>query len=243
MAMWNPWRGCKKVQQGCLYCYIFEGDNKKHIDTTNIIKLSSFDAPIKTQKNGQYNIPSGRTVYLCFSSDFLLEEADKWRQECWDMMRKRQDLTFVFLTKRMHRLKDLQPMDWDIMFSHVQIGVSVSTQKEIDDQIPYLTASNVQHKTIVCQPLIEQVTLNDYLPFVDKVIVGGEHGKDARPLDMKWVLRIREECISHSVAFEFRQTGSYFIKENQQYHIPYRQQSLQAKKAQLNFKPQLGVEE
>ena len=39
----------------------------------------------------------GQLVYVCFSSDFLLEEADGWRADCWRMMRERSDLQFLFL--------------------------------------------------------------------------------------------------------------------------------------------------
>ena len=36
--MWNPWRGCKKSSEGCLHCYIHQGDAKRNIDTESIIK-------------------------------------------------------------------------------------------------------------------------------------------------------------------------------------------------------------
>lgn len=46
---------------------------------------------------------SGQTVYPCFSTDFLIEDADGWRGECWSMIRERSDLRFVFLTKQIDR--------------------------------------------------------------------------------------------------------------------------------------------
>ena len=49
----------------------------------------------------------GQTVYLCFSSDFLVEDADAWRLECWQMIRERSDLHFLFLTKRIERFMDI----------------------------------------------------------------------------------------------------------------------------------------
>lgn len=57
-------------------------------------------------------IPSGETVYTCFSSDFLLSDADPWRPEAWAMMRRRSDLHFLFITKRIERLAALLPPDW-----------------------------------------------------------------------------------------------------------------------------------
>lgn len=77
MAMWNPWRGCKKCSDGCLHCYIHKGDLKRNIDTCNIVKTKDFTKPIERLKNGNYKMKSG-LVYMCFSTDFLIEEADKW---------------------------------------------------------------------------------------------------------------------------------------------------------------------
>lgn len=82
MAMWNPWRGCHKYSDGCRYCYIHKGDGKRGIDTDTIEKTENFDAPISKDKKGEYKIKSGQIVYVCFSSDFLIEEADAWRKEC-----------------------------------------------------------------------------------------------------------------------------------------------------------------
>ena len=85
MAMWNPWRGCHKCSGGCKFCYIHKGDFKRNIDTNVIVKTDKFYAPIQKNKKGEYKIKSGQTVYLCFSSDFLIEEADEWRKECFQI--------------------------------------------------------------------------------------------------------------------------------------------------------------
>ena len=75
MAMWNPWRGCHRYSEGCRFCYIHKGDAKRGTDTDTIVKTDGFNAPIIRKKNGEYKMNSG-TVYLCFSTDFLLPEAD-----------------------------------------------------------------------------------------------------------------------------------------------------------------------
>lgn len=64
------------------------------------IRLNAdFLLPLRQGKQG-WRLEPGETVYTCFSSDFLLEEADRWRPDAWRMMRIRQDLHFVFFTKR-----------------------------------------------------------------------------------------------------------------------------------------------
>ena len=86
MAMWNPWRGCKKCSEGCRHCYIHKGDAMRGINTNEIVKTTDFCKPVAKQKNGSYKLKSG-IVYTCFSTDFLIPEADAWREECWSMIR------------------------------------------------------------------------------------------------------------------------------------------------------------
>ena len=107
MAMWNPWRGCKKCSDGYLHCYIHKGDAKRGIVTDNIVKAKDFEKPIERLKNGSYKMKTG-IVYTCFSTDFLIEEADEWRKECWSMIRERSDCTFLFITKRIERLFSIE---------------------------------------------------------------------------------------------------------------------------------------
>lgn len=47
MAMWNPWRGCKKCSDGCLHCYIHKGDLKRNVNTNEIIRTKEFEKPIE----------------------------------------------------------------------------------------------------------------------------------------------------------------------------------------------------
>lgn len=91
MSIWNLWRGCKKCSDGCKYCYIHKGDFKRNVNTNDIVKTKDFSKPIEKLKNGNYKIKSG-TVYLCFSSDFLIEEADIWRDTCWEIIKELKEI-------------------------------------------------------------------------------------------------------------------------------------------------------
>ncbi len=86
MAMWRPWRGCHRYSEGCKYCYIHKGDARRGIDTNEIVRTDKFYAPIEKKKSGEYKMKSGQCVFLCFSTHFLIEEADAGRAECWDMI-------------------------------------------------------------------------------------------------------------------------------------------------------------
>lgn len=100
MAIWNPWRGCHRCSTGCKFCYFHKGDCKRGIDTNMIKQTEKFYAPVEKTKTGAYKMKSGQTVYMCFSSDFLIEDADKWRTECWEMIRERSDLFVIYVIRQ-----------------------------------------------------------------------------------------------------------------------------------------------
>lgn len=234
MAMWNPWRGCKRCSEGCRYCYIHKGDYKRNIDTSEIVKTDDFYKPIEKLKNGKYKIKSG-IVYLCFSSDFFIEEADCWRDECWKMIKERSDLKFLFLTKRIERFNDCIPDDWDEGYENVIICCTVENQKNADYKLAIFKELPIKHKCITAQPLIEKINMEKYLKDIELVVVGGESDKNARPLNYDWVLDIRNQCINANVSFEFRQCGSNFIKDGKLYKLQVKDLCKQAKLADINY--------
>lgn len=237
MSMWSPWRGCKKCSDGCKYCYIHKGDAKRGIDTAVITKNDDkFYAPIAKKKNGEYKIKSGSLVYVCFSSDFFVEEADGMREECWTMIKQRPDLTFLFLTKRILRFYDCVPKDWGDGYDNVIIGCTVCTSAEVDTKLAYFSRLPIKHKDVILQPLIEEVDIENYLSGVELVVVGGESDKNARPLDYDWVIKIREQCVRQKVNFEFRQCGTHFIKQGKSYTLQTRELFSQARKANIDIK-------
>lgn len=107
--MWNPWHGCHKLSAGCQNCYVYRGDSKRGKDSSIITQTEKFNLPVQRKRDKTYKIPAGNLVYTCFTSDFLVEEADAWRAEAWQMMRERQDLHFLFITKRIDRLQKCLP--------------------------------------------------------------------------------------------------------------------------------------
>lgn len=98
-VMWNLWHGCHKKSEGCQHCYVYAGDAKRNKDASIVYKTKDFDKPIQRSRKGEYKVKSGEYVYTCFTSDFMLEEADVWREEAWRMIRERSDLHFCLLLK------------------------------------------------------------------------------------------------------------------------------------------------
>ena len=100
-ADWNPWHGCTKISPGCKYCYVYRQDEMYGSEKKSwvVTKNADFNKPVKRKRDKSYKIVSGTIVFTCFTSDFLVEGADEWRSEAWEMIRKRSDLTFFFFTK------------------------------------------------------------------------------------------------------------------------------------------------
>lgn len=235
MSMWNPWRGCKKCSDGCKFCYIHKGDAKRGINTNEIIKTKDFNKPLEKLKNGNYKMKPG-LVYLCFSTDFLIEEADLWRNECWNMIKQRPDLIFLFLTKRIDRFEKCIPEDWKDGYDNVIVCCTIENQKNADYKLSIFKKLPIKHKCITAQPLLEKIDIEKYLDDIELVVVGGESDYNARPLNYDWVIDIREQCVRKKVDFEFRQCGTHFIKDGKLYNLQVKDLTKQAKQANINYK-------
>ncbi len=235
MARWDPWRGCHRCSEGCQFCYIHKGDAKRGADTNLITKTEKYAAPIEKKKNGEYKMKPG-LVYVCFASDFLLEDADPWRAECWNMIRERQDCQFLFLTKRIHRFMRCIPEDWGDGWDNVAVGCTVENQQRADERLKIFSELPIKHKHIICQPMISAIDLERYLDGVDLVTAGGESDRMARPLDYAWILSLREQCIRQDVSFSFRQCGTHFIKDGKCYKLQVKDLCAQARKAGIDYR-------
>ncbi len=236
---WNLWHGCHKFSPGCQNCYVYRNDARYGRDSSHVEKTSAFDLPIRRNKRGEYLIPSGCTVYTCFTSDFFLEDADEWREEAWNMIRQRQDLHFFFITKRIHRFYDCVPADWGEGWPHVSIGCTVENQTVAQQRLPIFREAPIAEKQLCCEPLLEEIDLRPWLgPWLKGLIAGGESGNHVRPCDYNWVLSLRQQCMEAGVAFHFKQTGAYFVKDGIRYHIPRKYQHKQAKKAAIDYIPE-----
>ena len=217
-----------------MHCYIHKGDAKRGINTNDIVKTKDFCKPVEKLKNGSYKLKSG-IVYTCFSTDFLLQEADGWREECWKMIRQRADCTFLFLTKRIERFMECIPEDWDDGYENVVVCCTIENQENADRKLPVFQTLPIKHKCITAQPLIGPIDMEKYLDHIELVVVGGESDRDARVLDYDWVLNIREQCMRKHVSFEFRQCGTHFIKDGKQYRLQTKDLCSQARKANINY--------
>jgi protein gp37 len=110
---------------------------------------------------------------------------------------------FQVLTKRSERLRDLAgSLPWA---PHVWMGVTVECS-DVRYRIDHLRATPAHVKFLSIEPMLGPLPgLN--LEDIDWVIVGGESGPGARPLDRAWVVDIRDQCLANGVPFFFKQWG------------------------------------
>lgn len=238
MVSWNPWHGCHKISEGCLHCFVYREDAAFGRPTpSNEVRLNaSFSLPLKRDRHSNLKYPSGTMFALCFTSDLLLEEADEWRNDIWEIIRKRSDCHFFFFTKRISRLAECLPEDWGEGYDNVAIGCTVESQARADERMPIFLSLPIRHRLVIVAPMLGRVDLRPYLDadLIEEVSVGGESGKYARTLDFDWVLDMRKQCVDANIPFCFHQTGSYLLKNGRTYRIPRAYQHLQARKAGLN---------
>lgn len=239
MAVWNPWHGCRKHSAGCLNCYMYRRDAEFGKDSSEVRLTSMFRLPEQRKRNGEYKLCEDGFVYTCMTSDFFLEEADEWRQEAWLMIRRRPDLRFYIITKRIDRFEVGLPNDWGEGYENVTICSTCENSQTADYRLPILLSLPIKHKQVIHEPMLEAIDISKYLASgrIEKVVCGGESGEGARLCDYDWILYTREQCIEYGVPFYFKQTGALFRKDGVIYRIPRRLQHSQALKAGINIAP------
>lgn len=235
--MWNLWHGCHKLSEGCKHCYVYRGDARREVDSSVVVRTKNFDLPLRKKRNGEFKIPPGTFVYTCFTSDFFVEDADKWRAEAWEMIRCRSDLHFMMITKRIDRFSDCLPDDWGDGYDNVTICCTVENQTCADYRLPIYKRAPIKHKIIICEPLLERIDLSTYAvgEWIEQIVAGGESGYEARPCDFEWVMDLRRICVENKVDFWFKQTGSKFVKDGKTYNVKRQFQHSQARKAGINI--------
>lgn len=237
--IWNPWHGCKKCSEGCLNCYMYYLDSLNNKDGSEIYKTKAgFDYPLAKNRDGTYKVKSGEMLRVCMTSDFFLEEADKWRDEAWDIIRKRKDVKFFLLTKRPERVKYCLPSDWNDGYENVMFNVTCENQRRADERIPIMFDLPFKHKGVMCAPFIGSISIEKYLKEnqIEQVLCDGENYAKARPCYYKWVKSLSDECKKYDVTFIFCGTGRNFVKDGKTYILDSNLSKQQASKSGLSYK-------
>jgi protein gp37 len=210
-STWNPITGCTKISPGCKHCYAermaLRLQAMGQINYTNGFKLTIQEQML--EKPLEWKKP--QTIFVNSMSDLFHEDVPlDYILKVFDVMQRANWHTFQVLTKRAERLPILNPfLSWP---KNVWMGVSVESDK-YKYRIDHLKKTDAQIKFLSLEPLLGPLH-NLKLDGINWVIVGGESGPGARPMDEKWAVEIRDQCLKSDVPFFFKQWGGVWKKRN-----------------------------
>lgn len=208
-ATWNPVRGCTKISPGCKHCYAetfaerFRGVKGHPYEQGFDLRL----VPEKLREPLLWGKP--RMVFVNSMSDlFQPGVPDEYIVAVGRTMGQASWHTFQVLTKRAERARDLlnSALRFGADLRNVWWGVSVENKRDGLPRIKLLRDTPARKKFLSIEPLLEDIGTLD-LSGIDWVIVGGESGPGARPMQVEWVLSILRQCEDAKVPFFFKQWG------------------------------------
>ena len=208
-ATWNPLRGCTKVSPGCKHCYA-ETFAERFRGVPGHPYEQGFDLRLVPEKLAEpLRWKTSRMVFVNSMSDLFQEDVpDGYVVAVAKAMQLANWHTFQVLTKRSERLQKLlsSKLKFAAKLPHVWWGVSVEDRRFGVPRVQHLRDAPAQVRFLSVEPLLEDIG-KIKLAGIDWVIVGGESGHGARPMDPAWVASIRDQCERQGVAFFFKQWG------------------------------------
>lgn len=208
---WNPVTGCTKISPGCLNCYAERmarrlramGQPNYRNGFRVTLHPHMLELPLRWRQS--------RTVFVNSMSDLFHENVPlEFIQRVFDIMRQAPQHRFQVLTKRSDRLAELATeLPWA---ENIWMGVTVESSDYLG-RIDDLRDTDAAIKFISFEPLLGPIPEFN-IEGIDWVIVGGESGPGARPMDREWVVDMRDQCLATNVPFFFKQWGGVNKKKN-----------------------------
>jgi protein gp37 len=202
---WNPVTGCTKISPGCKFCYAEV--MTRRLQSMGIKKYEEGFKKVKIHPD-TLNIPftwkKSKVVFVNSMSDlFHPEVPTEYIQAVFSVMNQTPQHIYQVLTKRSERLLELSgKLNWT---QNIWMGVSVENE-EYTYRVKDLSCTGAHIKFLSVEPLIGPLrTLN--LHAINWVIVGGESGHKARPVQKEWIDYVKNKCQENNVAFFFKQWG------------------------------------
>lgn len=209
-STWNPLTGCTKISPGCKFCYAermakrLQGMGQPRY--ANGFKLTLHEDVLELPLSWK----KPQLIFVNSMSDMFHEDVPAWFiQKTFDVMRRASWHQFQVLTKRSDCLLKMSPsIDWP---DNVWMGVSVERQDYVA-RVDDLRKTRAAVKFVSLEPLLGPLSKID-LREIDWVIVGGESGPGARPMEEDWVLEIMTQCRKARTPFFFKQWGGFNKKK------------------------------
>jgi protein gp37 len=213
-ATLNFWIGCQKVSEECKFCYMFRGEARYGRDGSVVRRTgkASFNEALKWKEP--------KRIFTCSMSDFFIEDADDWRADAWDIIRRTPHHTWLILTKRPERIMECLPDDWGDGYPNVWLGTTIGVQSSFH-RAESLSKIPAKVRFISAEPLLEPIDFlveKDGVRFIDSfhwVILGGESGNNTgkhrfRPSEIAWYENAITDLKSKTkVAVFMKQLGTH----------------------------------
>ena len=209
-STWNPVTGCTKISAGCKNCYAERMALRlKAAGSPNYAKgfrvtlhEHALEIPLRWKQP--------RAIFVNSMSDLFHKDVPlDFISRIFDVMHRASHHRFQILTKRSHRLLELNSkLTWP---ENVWMGVTVENS-ECAFRIDHLRQTGAAIKFISFEPLLGPIP-DINLKGIDWVIVGGESGPRARPMVPDWAIDMRDQCIAADVPFFFKQWGGVNKKQ------------------------------
>jgi protein gp37 len=203
-STWNPVTGCSKVSPGCAHCYAERMAKRLRAmgqpNYANGFQVALhehvLDLPLDWKKP--------QVIFVNSMSDLFHEQVPfDFIRRTFEVMRQASWHVFQVLTKRSERLAECADrLEWP---PNVWMGVSVESE-EFLPRVDDLRSAGAALRFLSIEPLLAPLPELD-LQGIDWVIVGGESGPKARPMQEEWVREIRDQCLDSGVPFFFKQWG------------------------------------
>jgi protein gp37 len=203
-STWNPMTGCTKISPGCANCYA----ERMALRLQAMGQANYADGFKITAHEHTLGLPlrwrKPRTIFVNSMSDIFHKAASfDFIRRIFGVMEKASWHRFQVLTKRSDRLVKLAPLlPWP---ENIWVGVTVENSDFLY-RIDHLRMVDAAVRFLSLEPLLGPIPKID-LSGLDWVIVGGESGPGARPMEVEWVRGVQRQCKEANVPFFFKQWG------------------------------------
>jgi protein gp37 len=207
-ATWNPVTGCTKISAGCDNCYA-ERFSERFRGTPGHPFENGFELTLRPERLHQpLHWRQARMIFVNSMSDLFHKDVPKeFIDRVFDTMEAAHWHTFQMLTKRSSLMRNYLRSRYGTVPgpAHIWCGVSIEDGTKLS-RMRHLREAPAGVRFLSIEPLIGRIGKLD-LAGIDWVIVGGESGPRARPMEVAWVREIRDQCKAAEVAFFFKQWG------------------------------------
>jgi protein gp37 len=224
----NPWWGCTKISEACTNCYAEAWSKRSGVKwgpaaERRFFKEDHWNEPVKWNKEAK-NSGERRRVFCASMADVLefRHDLDSWRERLWKLIEDTPRLDWLVLTKRPENFAKMIP--WSSNWPpNIWIGTTAENQERANERVPVLIEHPALIKFVSCEPLLGPIDLSQWLNHrnhkrsqagIDWVIVGGESGINARPMNPMWGRILRDQCSATQVPFHFKQWGCWRPSNN-----------------------------